>query len=269
MNSIPKEWNSITRTNGVSSGGGGSSTGKRKLPPCATGEDGEVTQGDNEGFHAPLNANGFHGGDMDLSVTSICQRISSNIQRSLTSSSQPIQLDINYILKQTPYRDLVQSLFSESSGMRPPEVKIVCRSYEESFMRERIHENEQLCMNGKNCEGNFIDPEIRFTCVRFILPGEVDPSSPGMCVLCMRKATQTLFYDMLYCGKSFRGVIQSFGNMCEKNEYRREDLLVCPLGAFLQCMPLPIVAHHRSKYQAVTWGGVKKFIQTLDTPKDF
>lgn len=253
---IPKEWNTLVRGAPASKPGASGGANKRRL-----GSDEKKGNETSKGVNTTPTAEAS-----DMSVTGICQRITSTIRKSLTSSRRPVELDISYILQCTPYKDLVQSLFSEGSGVCAPDVPVVCRAYEESFLRERISEDEQLCIMQDKCEGNFIDPDIKFTCVRFILPGDPDGSRTGLCVMCHRKHVQSLYYDMLYSGKAFRGVIQSYGNMSQKNEYCREDLLVCPVGAFTACMPFPIVSHHRSKYQAVCWSGVKQFVQKLNTP---
>lgn len=253
---IPPEWNTLVRGRQNPKSGAVGGENKRK--------HGSDEKKGSEDAKKATTSSSDEGGDM--SVTAICHRISSAIRKSLLSGRQPVELDISYILQCTPYKDLVQSLFSEGSGVCAPHIPVVCRAYEESFLREKISEDEQLCIMQDKCEGNFIDPDIKFTCVRFILPGELDSSRAGLCVMCHRKHVQSLYYDMLYSGRAFRGIIQSYGNMSQKNEYCREDLLVCPVGAFTACMPFPIVSHHRSKYQAVCWSGVKQFVQKLSIP---
>jgi hypothetical protein len=57
-----------------------------------------------------------------------------------------------------------------------------------------------------------------FTGVEFILPFEASTDASErrrqMCVLCHRKLVQSLFYDIMYAGAPFSGVIQRYGNIC-------------------------------------------------------
>jgi hypothetical protein len=63
---------------------------------------------------------------------------------------------------------------------------------------------------------------------------------------------QTLFYDLLYSGRAFKGVIQRFGNICSKvGEYANDVMLICPIGGPVQCMPFPAVSHQRNRYHVV------------------
>ncbi len=87
-------------------------------------------------------------------------------------------------------------------------------------MREPMWEYERPCVMGSNCECNYIStrPGESFTGVEFILPFEasLDASERQrqMCVLCHRKLVQSLFYDIMYAGAPFSGVIQRYGNIC-------------------------------------------------------
>ena len=100
---------------------------------------------------------------------------------------------------------------------------------------------------GDLCECRFIDRQCPFTGVEFRLPD--DPPTPQLCVLCSRKATQKMFYDMCYAGVAPKGVIQRFGNIFgQPGEYSTELMLSCPQGVSLSAMPLPIMSHQRSRY---------------------
>ena len=102
----------------------------------------------------------------------------------------------------------------------------------------------------------FVDRQAPFVGVEFRLPS--DPEGPQLCVLCSRRTTQKLFYDMCYAGKAPKCVIQRYGNLFgQAGEYAAEVMLVCPQNVGLHAMPLPMVSHQRSRYSVVTHGGVK------------
>jgi hypothetical protein len=126
-------------------------------------------------------------------------------------------------------------------------VVVVSRVYEESLMRETL-EGEQQCASGALCECLKINPNIPFIGTEFLLPGESKKSTPNFCVLCARKITQKLFYDVLFTGKEPPGLIQRHGNICNTpGEYALECMLVCPVNQPLHCMPVPIMSHQRNK----------------------
>lgn len=188
-----------------------------------------------------------------------------------------------------PYMDILRSLYGEdgedpggggvhASFFRAPadaagraregapalaRVPVVCRSYEESFMREVVGADEQACCAGESCECMFIDPAQPFVGVRFQLlnPGgdpDIDAVNQRLflCVLCVRALTQRLFYNLLHGVSSANGVVQIYGNIIGRaGEYAREVALVCPANGPVHCMPLPVVSHQRNRYQAFLRGG--------------
>jgi hypothetical protein len=108
---------------------------------------------------------------------------------------------------------------------------------------------------GDKCECNFISRDNGFIGVEFLLPNEIDTGVRQTCILCHRRTVQTLFYDLLYTGRPFRGVIQRFGNICSKvGEYSNDVMLICPIGGPVQCMPFPSVSHQRNRYTVVSQG---------------
>lgn len=125
-------------------------------------------------------------------------------------------------------------------------------------MREPINSTERECVNGNKCECMFIDKSNKFIGVEFLLPGEESSAVPQMCVLCCRATTQRLFYDIVFEGASFPGVIQRYGNLHSvPNEYCRDVMLICPPYGPVESLPLPIVSHARNRYSVVWVGGVK------------
>lgn len=153
-------------------------------------------------------------------------------------------INLDHILSCVPYRDMLQDLFSGVSKqpvdpsdtpsadkrqtLAPLFLPVVTKCYEETFMREPMWEYERPCVMGPNCECNFISTRAgeSFTGVEFILPSNVsstrddqslpekDNNARHMCVLCHRKLVQGLFYDIMYSGTPFSGVIQRYGNIC-------------------------------------------------------
>lgn len=112
-----------------------------------------------------------------------------------------------------PYRELLQDLFSDS-GVVAPSVPVVTRAYEEAHMREPIDVSERRCVMEESCECNMLSRENGFVGVEFILPNERQTPTRQMCVLCHRKLVQNLFYEIVYTGSPYRGVIQRYGNIC-------------------------------------------------------
>ena len=155
------------------------------------------------------------------------------------------------------------------SGQRPDRVPIVSRGYEESYMRE-AYQGERPCASGNMCECRFIDPVTPFVGVEFVPYGVAPDPHATFCVLCSRKITQRLFYDIVLAGKRPNGVIQRYGNIVNApGEYARECALVCPTNGPLHCLPAPIVAHQRNKYEVYLSGGTKCIRQLRVGFEDF
>jgi hypothetical protein len=147
------------------------------------------------------------GGDLQLP-----QQILKCINTAQSAPVTPDELDLDVILSRVPYREILENLYGRDQ--RPTsDVPVVCRVYEEAWMREP-NKGERACASGELCECNFIDPCMPFTGVEFLLPGQEYPPTPQFCVLCTRKVTQKLFYDILFTGKEAHGVIQRYGNIC-------------------------------------------------------
>ena len=125
---------------------------------------------------------------------------------------------VEHVLSRVPYRDILENLFGGGSEVAVPDLPIISRAcvkffkncgtdarlnranrYEESYMRQP-EPGEKACAMGEACECRFLDRQCPFTAVEFRLAG--DPPSPQLCVLCSRKATQKMFYDMCYAGMS-------------------------------------------------------------------
>jgi hypothetical protein len=148
-------------------------------------------------------------------------------------------------------------------------VPIVCRKYEESFMRECMNSSEKSCIFKGQCECMKIDVDNAFVGVQFELP-TMQNARNGMCVLCLRKSTHVLFYNILKQGHSTQNVIQKYGNICnEPGEYHPSAMLICPPNGPVHSLPMPIVAHQRNRYSVVNHHGIKYIKQHRVYMEDF
>jgi hypothetical protein len=182
-----------------------------------------------------------------------------------------IVLDIHSLISRLPYSQMLNQVFTDDANSSSV-VPVVTRAFEESFMREVIHANERSCICGENCECNFIDPQMPFVGVEFTLGNNATPFDTGaqMCILCSRRLTQELFYNMVYNGHRFRGIIQRYGSLCNQpGEYAREAMLICPQNGLMHNMPLPMVAHHRHRYSVFSQNGIRYLRQHKVQYEDF
>lgn len=192
--------------------------------------------------------------------------------RSFQRETKLYHLNLNTILSSTSYRAMMRQAFGSSSCIMPDEtdslsqqqhegsvahrlrvvIPTVTRAFEESYMREAL-EGERQCARGLNCECRFIDPMMPFVCVEFLTLEELcnPPAERQMCVICCRKETQFLFYDMLFNSAVYNATIQKFGNLSGQGEYAHECLLRCTRACDLACMPKPIMSHQRNRYVVV------------------
>jgi hypothetical protein len=199
-----------------------------------------------------------------LPEVSMDTNIQTQIERKLHANCiiQDIDLDLDNILSNIPYRNVLENMFPQntcSGSHEVPALPLISKVYEESFMRQP-RSDENPCVFGDQCECQFIDTNAPFTAVEFRLFN--DPPEPQMCVLCSRKVTQKMFYDMCFSNNAPKCLIQRYGNIFgQPGEYATECMLACSSGAFLHCMPLPIMSHQRNKYSVMTMGGNKKLVQ--------
>lgn len=190
------------------------------------------------------------------------------IMRRLHAEATPTRagFSLDGVLSNISYRSMLENLFGHGE-IEAPNVPILCRAYEESFMRQPMA-GEQACVMDQNCECMLIDKRAPFVGVELRLPG--DPPERQMCVLCSRMVTQKCFYDMRCLGKSFPALIQRYGNIFgQPGEYAPECMLMCPPELGLSGMPLPCMSHQRNRYSVVTQGGVKTLRQHRVRHEDF
>lgn len=182
-----------------------------------------------------------------------------------------VVLDIHSLISRLPYSQMLNQVFTDDANSSIV-VPVVTRAFEESFMREVIHTHERSCVCGENCECNFIDPQMPFVGVEFTLGGQTTPIDIGnqMCILCSRRLTQELFFNMVYNGHRFRGIIQRYGSLCNQpGEYAREAMLICPQNGLMHNMPLPMVAHQRHRYSVFSQNGIRYLRQHKVLFEDF
>lgn len=184
----------------------------------------------------------------------------------------PEELQLDHVLSSVPYQSMLESLFGGLSEAAP-DVPLVTRAYEESYMRE-AGPGEPSCSMGDLCECRFVDKNAPFVGVQFELPIGCEPGKGRerlqMCVLCCRRTTQKLFYDMCFSGERIQGLIQQYGNLCNQpGEYARCCMLICPSNGQWQCMPRPIMSHQRNRYKVHVVAGLKHLQQLRVAYEDF
>lgn len=201
--------------------------------------------------------------------SSIRDAISKGVSGKGVGKMQATDLELDTVLSRIPYNKMLEELFGGEQSL-PEDIPVITRAYEEQFMRECSHPTERPCVMGDACECMFIDTSLPFVGVEFIVPGEEASLHAQMCVVCSRKVTQQLYYDMVCRGISFRAPIQRYGNICEQpGEYARECMLICPPNHAVQCMPLPIVEHQRNRYSVRVFNGTKYLRQHRVYQSDF
>jgi hypothetical protein len=177
------------------------------------------------------------------------------------------ELCLDHILARVPYKAMLENLFS-SLDADVPDVPILSKAYEETFMRQAGH-GERACAMGDLCECMHIDRTAPFVGVELRLPHDPE-REPQLCVLCSRATTQKCFYDMCYLGKPVKGVIQRYGCIFgQPGEYATECMLVCPRTLGMASMPVPSMSHQRNRYSVVCHGGAKHLRQHRVAHEDF
>ena len=197
-----------------------------------------------------------------VSVHDLAQTIADSILESSSARPEACVLNLNTILSGVAYREILQNLFGGSDDALLEEVPVVSKAYEEAFLRESMLPSERPCVMGVECEGHFISKEHRFPCTEFLLPGETR-DEPRMCVLCCRKHTQKMYYDLLYNPPSTHmGVIQRYGVVVGvRDEYDGAATLIMPANGPVHAMPFPSVAYCRANYAVVVRNAVRFVVQ--------
>jgi hypothetical protein len=184
-----------------------------------------------------------------VSLNDLCNNICQTILDSKSKEADET-LTFETVLSNVPYQKILENLFG-GGAMPECAVPVVTKAFEESFMRECIYQNERKCVMGNECECRFVDKDNQFTGVEFLVPGQsVSECTPQMCVLCSRKHTQKMYYDMLFRPPVMHiGTIQRYGVLCSvEGEYSVDYALIMPPHGPVQCMPYPSPVHSRNNY---------------------
>lgn len=216
--------------------------------------------------------------DEPVSLNELCNEICENV---LDARRQQVQETLNFesVLSSVPYRQILETLFG--GAIHPPcDVPVITKRLEETLMRECMYAGERKCVMGQECECRCIDKENQFVGVEMLLGGQTTANcSPQMCVLCSRKHTQKLYYDMLFRPPmSHLGVIQRYGVISTvEGEYNPEYVLVMPPNGPVHMMPFPSPVHCRNNYKVVVRAATRYLVQrpeaafrqpSLDTPSN-
>lgn len=197
--------------------------------------------------------------DATCSALAEIEGILTEYEHKAQSSSESLDctsvwLALNVVLDNSTFQKTLLA-HDVSNKLQHNVVPTVSRAYEESYMRQCIHEHDKPCSMGSYCECNFIDSERAFVGVAFVMP-ELRAVYTGMCILCMRKLTHMLFYRLLKAADTSTQLMQVYGNICGvSGEYHPSAMLVMPAHGPVHCMPLPVVAHQRNKYHVVLVDG--------------
>ena len=206
--------------------------------------------------------------DVQHMVHSYMREMNACLQNEEATFDEQKELPTSLISGSTPYLKLLEDLEDGSCESVP----IITRQYEEKYMRECTSKTEVPCQMGINCECMFIDENIPFVGVSFPIPNynTGDFVENNMCVLCLRKITQLLFYNVVQCGMRINTLIQKYGNICNQaGEYHPSAMLICPPASAAGCMPLPVVAHQRNRYKVERVSGVTYLRQQRVYMEDF
>jgi len=80
--------------------------------------------------------------------------IKHTVIRKLSESShidRQDEMDMDHILSRVPYKVILENLFGNVNTTEAPDIPIISKSYEESFMRQ-ASTSEQVCAMGDQCE---------------------------------------------------------------------------------------------------------------------
>lgn len=158
----------------------------------------------------------------------------------------------NNVETQSSLHDITEALPDATRHRLMADIPNVTRCFEELYMREVIPgSQERQCAQGAQCECRFIDPMKPFIAVEFLTLEQLNQPAmqhPQMCVVCSRKQTQFLYYDMIFNRSIYNTVIQRYGNISGPGEYAAECLLKCTKDCDISCMPKPIMSHQRNRY---------------------
>jgi hypothetical protein len=192
-------------------------------------------------------------GGINIGIESSCDSTRNNIEKMETIISK----NLLSIISNTNYKNVLCGVGDESL-VYTNDIKVVSKIYEETYLRQKIAEDEHQCVQKNECECMFIDPTQPFIGVQYKLPWDsIKMDRRGMCLLCLRATTQALFYDIMYSGKKINGLIQKYYNAHSiEGEYKLTAMLFCPPNGPIDNLPMPIVRHQRNFYEVCKSNGI-------------
>jgi len=189
-------------------------------------------------------------------------------EQSATSHTPNVWMTLEITLDSIPLHIMLKKNQPETQKALQ-HVPIISRAKEEESMRECYKPEDKPCIMQNSCECNFIDLQAPFVGVAFV-GHEINMMHTGMCILCLRKSTQMLFYRVIAGGLQSNNLMQVYGNIAGvAGEYHESVMLTVPPHGPVQCLPLPVVAHQRNRYQVVVVNEKKHLKQINVGYEDF
>ncbi len=257
---VPNSW--VTQKRSKANRPSQSSKGVPTMPAAPQGHDPAGSGAPGPGAAVVRKkARNQHEHQEPVPLRELARSISHSIIDTVPSRVDDNVLDLSTVLSGVAYREILQNLFGDGEAM-PANVPVVSKAYEEAFLRECIGPNERPCVMGAECEGHHLNKAHRFTLTEFLMPGQ-ERTEPQMCVLCCRKHTQKLFYDLLYSPPGTHiGIIQRYGVVVGvPGEYASSATLIVPATGLMHAMPFPSVAHCRANYTVVVRNTTRFVVQ--------
>lgn len=161
--------------------------------------------------------------------------IDANVTRSseqnnrITEMSTTVSKKLTDFIGMSRYEQVLSGV-NTKSVVFTNELKFVSKAYEDTYLRQALAASEKPCVRGNDCECMKIDPVLKFVGVKYKLPWESEAEDTnGLCLPCLRAATQALFFDIMHAGVAINGLIQRFYNDHSRpGEYKLSAMLLCP-----------------------------------------
>lgn len=168
----------------------------------------------------------------------------------IQSMVHQVSKNMHNIIEMTDYKSVLQGVNTKQI-IYTSDIRSVSKAYEDTYLRQPVAAGERECIRGGYCECMCIDASQPFVGVEYLLPWEgVKEAGNGMCLPCIRAATQALFYDILHSGLKISGLVQKFYNEhSREGEYRLSAMLFCPPSGPVQNLPMPVMRHQRNFYK--------------------
>lgn len=193
-------------------------------------------------IRSTIESSGVSAADRETQIQSMVSQVTKNMHN---------------IIEMTDYKSVLQGV-STKKIIYTSDIRSVPKAYEDTYLRQPVAAGERECVRGMHCECMCIDASQPFVGVEYLLPWEgAKDTGNGMCLPCIRAATQALFYDILHSGLKISGLVQKFYNEhSREGEYRLSAMLFCPPSGPVQNLPMPVMRHQRNFYKVSTKNNV-------------